>query len=219
MGDRVTVFLISGKSESGKDTSYELCKNSVGWERVAFADKLKETVADLYNFSHEQMYGDLKNTPDPRYPNYIDPKYIKKYGIFKTKNPDYQPYLTPRRVLQLFGQQQRELNPNIWADYVFNVRIPELIAKGCRNFVVTDTRFPNEIAVGEAWASKADYTTERNLVKLRIERPGVFAKSGKNDISETALDGYLNFDVIAINDGTLPQFKDKLVNIVNSFLV
>ena len=133
MSDKILVILLGHKSMTGKDTFFSFIKDR-GFTRVAFADKLKSTVADLYNFSHDQMHGNSKDVMDTRYPNLIDPEFIRVKGLFgfsrKVKNPDYKPFLTPRRILQIFGQQQRALDPNIWANYVFNVEIARLVKEG-----------------------------------------------------------------------------------------
>lgn len=211
--DKIIVLLAGSKSQAGKDTFGAYIKD-LGFQRVSFADKLKQTVMDLYGFNHEQMYGDLKDIEDKRYPNLIDQPTIKRSIVAKTPNglggeivsdplelevanPDYKPYFTPRRILQLFGQQQRSLFPDIWAAYVFYSTVEELSKKGISRFIVTDLRFPNEIAVAKRWASE---NTNRYVFPIKVYRPGVLAKSGANDISETALDNYEEWSEILRND-------------------
>lgn len=203
---KVIVYLLSGKSENGKDAIYEACKTNYNWTKVAFANKLKHTVADLYNFSNEQMFGSLRNDMDKRYPNLIDQEFLNPLETsepFK-RNTDYLPFLTPRRVLQIFGQQQRSLFPDIWASYLFASEIPKLAATGVSRFVVTDLRFQNEIVVANRFQ-----TEDFKVVKVRINRPGVKAKSGSNDISEMDLDAYSDWDYVIENTGSLQDLKAK----------
>jgi hypothetical protein len=218
MSDKVTVYLISGKAGNGKDAMFKLAENNVGWKRGAFADELKETVKKLYGLSDEQVYGNLKDVQDERYPNFVDPQRIwkLKFGLipWKVKNPEYLPYLTPRRILQVFGQQQRALCPTLWADYLFRETIPGLVKEGYRQIAVTDTRFPNEIETGEKWLLKTEPGLEKRLVKVRVVRPNKFSKSCKSDESEVALDKYGDWDHIVVNDSSLSQLKKKVLNII-----
>lgn len=210
------IYLLSGKSLNGKDTLYDSCKES-GWVRVSFADKLKATVADLYNFSHEQMHGSLKDVMDERYPNLYDAKELETFSEedfwhecpIKIPNTEYKPFLTPRRVLQVFGQQQRSLFPDIWASYIFTTEIPRLKKLGHNKFVITDTRFKNEIKVAEKFLEK-----DTVLIKVRIVRPNVFAKSGSNDISEIDLDDYKSWDYVITNDTSMDDLKLKGLNLI-----
>lgn len=223
--NKVYIYLVSGKSLNGKDQLYKLLKDEVGLVQVAFADKLKETVMDLYGFSYEQMYGNLKDKEDKRYKNNIDPKKIidlktwpdpnfahdngVEFSKMEVKNPEYKKYFTPRRILQIFGQDQRAIFPDIWVSYVFNTTIPNLIKDGHTKFIITDVRFKNEIAVAEQLQPK-----NSKLVKIRINRPGFYAKSCPDDISEIDLDNYTNWDYIIENTGSLDELKSKGLDII-----
>lgn len=224
--DKTFIYLVSGKSLNGKDTLYSLCREEVGWVRVAFADKLKEAVADLYGFSTEQMYGELKDVEDQRYPNSIDSAYIldpkedvdwvnfalskgATLDSYMIKNPIYKPFLTPRRVLQVFGQDQRRLFPHVWVNYVFNKTIPQLVCEGFRKFIVTDVRFKNEIKIAYQAASETTVMT-----RVRITRPGVCAKTGASDPSEVDLDDYADWDYVLVNDGSPEELKRKGLEMV-----
>jgi hypothetical protein len=217
MSNKVTVILLGHKSLSGKDTFFEAVED-MGFARAAFADKLKSTVADLYNFSHDQMYGEGKDIQDERYPNTVDKEWVERdiegihgSGRELVKNPDYKAFFTPRRILQLFGQQQRSLFPDIWASYVFSTKIPELISKGHSNIIVTDFRFQNEAKVSEKFAKESGY----DLHTVKIVRPDVLAKSGANDISEVDLDNYPFMHVLH-NEGTLEEFQKKARDFVSN---
>lgn len=201
------IYLLSGKSQNGKDTIYELFKDEVNWKKVAFANKLKSVVADLYNLSFEQVHGSERDIEDTRYPNLIDPKYINSNGTDGREvipNPSYKKFLTPRRILQIFGQQQRSLFPEIWASYVFNVEIQNLLTQGYDKFVVTDVRFKNEILIAEDYVRK---TPNVELIKVRINRPGVIAGSAADDISEIDLDDYSDWDIVINNSGSIEDLK------------
>src|SRR3989304_6911590 len=115
--DKTTVLLLGHKSQAGKDTIGGFL-SELDFARVAFADKLKDVVADLYRFSQDQMYGALKDVEDARYLNIYDEKYIYRdiagiggSGKERVVNPEYKEFFTPRRMLQIFGQQQRAMYP------------------------------------------------------------------------------------------------------------
>jgi len=219
----VTVILLGHKSLAGKDTFFDAVQG-LGFVRVGFADKLKQTVADLYGFTNDQMFGNSKDIEDKRYLNDYDPTHfynndfgdqipIRYFGDSESAkaedlsvNPDYRGYLTPRRVLQIFGQQQRALFPDIWAAYVFNTALPKLVAEGHKKIVITDFRFQNEGRVAENWVKEDE--NSRSLYTVKVHRPDVYAKSGSNDISEVDLDNY-EFDNTVINDGSLEEFQEK----------
>lgn len=183
--------MLGHKSQVGKDTLGDQLVQRDNFERLAFADKLKQTVQELYNFSSEQMYDPIaKNTPDVRYPNTID----------KPSDDGYTKHFTPRRILQIFGQQQRLLYPNIWASFVFN-KIQEIHNNtGKENFIITDFRFPNELVVAKAWEQQNFY--KRKVFSVKIQRTDLSKNfSGVEDISETALDDFSNWSFTLTNYG------------------
>lgn len=218
----ITVIMLGHKSLVGKDTLYSSVKN-FGIARAAFADKLKSTVADLYGFSYEQMHGNLKDEMDDRYPNTVDKEYTQRGSggddiggqpVSIIKNPDFKPYFTPRRILQIFGQQQRSLFPDIWASYVFYTEVDRLSKAGSNIIVVTDFRFKNEAKVAQRWAKE----TGNILHIVKINRPSVTALSGASDISENDLNTFEGWDYIIDNTGTLKEYEDKCVTIVSGIL-
>jgi hypothetical protein len=105
------------KAQSGKDTAADYLVKEHQFMRVAFADTLKESCRAVFNFSTEQLYGELKQTIDP----------------FWNK--------TPREYLQIIGDGFRKfIDPLIWVKAI--ERKTQLI-KG--NIVIADIRYLNEI--------------------------------------------------------------------------
>ena len=161
----VEVVLLGHKSLAGKDTVAGFMK-PYGYVRKAFADKLKSVVSDLYNFNHDQMYGIGKDIEDLRYENTIDDPISNSY----------KPCFTPRRILQRFGQDQRRIDPDIWARYIFNAIDIEVsntthdLFKEHYLYVITDFRFKNEYDVAKLW-SKKDSGVHKTLYVVKIDRP------------------------------------------------
>lgn len=173
------VIMLGHQAGVGKDTLGEHLIQSEGFQRLAFADKLKNVVADLYGFTNEQMYTDQgKNTVDERY------------------------NLTPRVVLQDFGQEQRGRFEDIWADYVFR----QVANSSHTKFVITDFRFPNEFTVANRYSDSHGI----NVVPIKIVRPSrgdTF--DGAQNISETALNDFENWSHFIKNDGSIDDLYAK----------
>ena len=105
------------KAQSGKDTAADYLVKKHKFVRVAFADTLKESCRAVFNFSTEQLYGELKQT--------IDPFWQK----------------TPREYLQIIGDGFRKfIDPLIWIKAI--ERKTQLIGG---NIVITDIRYINEV--------------------------------------------------------------------------
>jgi hypothetical protein len=123
------LIVISGKARSGKDTaSFILQKvlekhfNVVYYTR-AYADDLKEMLMRDLNLTYEQVYGDLKEEPDLRYP--------KEDGTF----------WTPREFLQYFGTDvYRKIDPLFWVK-----KLQKYVENNGSNCIITDARFVNEV--------------------------------------------------------------------------
>ena len=126
----ITIVGFTGFARSGKDTAGEyLCKH-YGFTRVAFADALKEACRIIFGFSHDQLYGNLKEVVD------------KFWGH------------TPREILQKVGTELfreklpevcENINNNIWVNSVLRKIINYHEKDPAKTkFVITDVRFPNE---------------------------------------------------------------------------
>lgn len=115
---RIIIFACRGFSMSGKDTVGEILCREYGFTRFAFADCLKELVAEKYgcevHFLHTQEGKMIFST-----------KYGKKW----------------RDILIQEGYEQRRLNENIFADMC----IQKIKDSGKKRIVITDLRYPNEL--------------------------------------------------------------------------
>lgn len=92
----------SGLAHSGKDTAAAVLVRDYEFIRVGFADKLKRFCQDVFQFSDAQVWGELKEDGDSRYPR---------------GNRDNGEFLTPRHAMQLLGTEWgRVCYPNIWVE-------------------------------------------------------------------------------------------------------
>lgn len=129
---------ISGRKRSGKDTvGTMIYRLEAATVVLAFATKIKEICKDVYDFSHEQVYGDLKEVPDPRYPR-----------------PDGT-CLTPREAMERLGTEWgRTCYPDTWS--AKGIRLAKQYLDQGESVVLTDCRFVSEEraiigAGGEVW--------------------------------------------------------------------
>lgn len=176
------------KARSGKDTVAAIL-SSYGGEydeastiRVAaFADTLKAACGAIFGLDKEQLYGATKEVPDPFWGD------------------------TPRRILQLVGTEclRRGYRDDVWITALQRrIRCGDLA--GAKHVVVTDCRFPNELAAIKEWGG----------VTVRIDRPmGPGATGGvTGHSSETALDG-AEWDHVIDNSGTLVELHAQVTRL------
>lgn len=130
--DKHRVIGITGRKFSGKDTLGSFFVKELGYQKIAYADALKDAVKAIFDFNEEQLNGSKKEV--------IDEFWGK----------------TPRQVLQfvgtdLFRNHTHELVPNISKDIWCQVVKRKILNKFKENpnakFVITDARFDNEVNV------------------------------------------------------------------------
>lgn len=122
----MALIVISGKARAGKDTLGEILKNNFeeNYFTLAYADNLKRKVMDDFDLSIEQLYGNLKEVPDERYP--------KGDGTF----------WTPREIMQYLGTEcYRKIEDGFWVRQLFDI----VDRNKLNNVIITDARFPNEV--------------------------------------------------------------------------
>jgi hypothetical protein len=176
---------LSGYARSGKDTVAGMLMGLHGYERVAFADKIREL---LYEMDPLVMH----NYMDFRLQDVID---SKGWEIAKTEFPEV------RRLLQDLGVGARKLfGDTFWVDQVVG-QFGHAWWGYDKNVVITDVRFTNEAQAikgkgGQIW---------------RINRPGTEAIN--DHVSEHDLDGW-DFDVVIENDSDMPALIKKIKTLI-----
>jgi hypothetical protein len=168
----MVVLLLSGWSTSGKDTVASLLQTYYGFQRYAFADILKEIVADEYVFPVEWAHSENG----------------------KQKSPLMGGGKTVRELLILRGQGIREERKD---EGFFARLVAEKIQQNemTDNFVITDWRLPIELETLEKTLDP------KRLLKIRIQRTGLSTSPVADSFTETQLDSY-TFDFTLENPGT-----------------
>jgi len=110
-----------GKAQSGKDTVADYLVEKHGFVRLAFADVLKDSCAQLFMLAPHQLNSSKgKATVDPRW------------------------NVTPRTILQKVGTAAREICPDIWVEHLANRIMTYMHSQPQTNIVITDIRYVNE---------------------------------------------------------------------------
>jgi hypothetical protein len=164
---------VLGRKRHGKDTFAARLTNEHGFTRLAFADKLREAALKLdpYIVVQHDEYHLLNGWTLPYDRLYTARLSHLVHGLGWEAAKEIREV---RRTLQHMGVGVRELDPEFWVRIVMTqaAEIPGPV-------VITDVRFPNEVA---AVVSNAGTTVR--VVNPRIERPA------EEHISESALDYY-----------------------------
>jgi hypothetical protein len=181
----VKVVGVNGYARTGKDTVAAILVEQYGFQRLAFADKLREAAYEL----NPIVFMDQGWQSGAVYLQDV----IDEYGWDGYKETLHGPEI--RRILQRMGTEvgRNILGENIWVLAVLN----NLENNG--KYVFTDCRFENEAeAVTNLWGQV-----------WRIDRPGV--GPANDHISEIGLDDW-NFDVRINNAGSIEDLAEKVAH-------
>ncbi len=149
----------------------------------------------------------MKNTNNEKICRVQIGQYIKYYAM-KYFGWNGEEETKPRDLLNHLGTDiiRNKINP----DFHINRLIEdiEVLSYFYDTFIISDVRFPNEI---EKVKAKYDNVTTIKIIRNSDE----LNESQKNNITETALDSYNNYDYSIDNNGTLEELESKAKDIIN----
>jgi hypothetical protein len=192
------ILLLSGWKGSGKDVMAKHLEKRYGYRRLAFADALKDQVADRYGISRYQFDDPVgKEQPLLNYPvkpilNTTDMDSHYKL-VYTNKSEKYH---TPRSLLILEAALARSIDDNIWARTIAR----NIAANNLSNIVISDWRYPNEHQLIK------DSFPDHKVLSVRINR---FDNTDAIDQSERSLDDH-SFENILSNESSIDNFKLKI---------
>jgi hypothetical protein len=188
------IISVTGKIGSGKDTIADIimqCTPYHNWEVKKFAGKLKD-IAEI-----------LSGVPKI---NFEDQE-------FKKQDMDPEWGMTYRDLLQRLGTEamRNGLHKNVWvnalfADYKSGPLFPDVPAElhaQLPNWLITDTRFPNEL----------EAVKDLNGIAIKVVRE-TGNTIGTTHASETALDDYTEWDYVVDNNGSFEELKTQIFSIL-----
>jgi hypothetical protein len=123
---------IAGFQGSGKDTIADYLQNIYGFKRDSFAATLKDAVSAVFGWDRELLEG--RTTESRTWREQVDPWWAERLNM---------PNLTPRYVLQVWGTEvaRKSFHDDTWIASLENK-----LRKTSNDIVISDVRFPNEIA-------------------------------------------------------------------------
>jgi hypothetical protein len=180
---------VLGKKRAGKDTVSEYVEKYYTYDKMALATPLKDICKILFNFTDEQLHGNLKEIQDPY------------WGV------------SPRTVFQYVGTDifRKDINKiiptiqdNFWINAIIN-KYTKIIEKNPNyNLIVSDLRFQNECSAIHKFSGTV----------IKISRPS--SSNVDEHESEAQIDKIVDYDFEIVNDGSLQDLYDKIDDIMKS---
>jgi hypothetical protein len=201
---------------SGKDTVADYLVNVHEFRRESFAGTLKDAVAAVFGWDRTLLEGRTKASREWR-------EHVDTWWAARLNMPD----LTPRWVLQYWGTEvmRRGFHDDIWIASIEN-KIRNLQD----NVVISDCRFPNEIASlraaggrivrtcrgpDPAWFPAAEVVNRGPTQNLSWASNRAVLDTFKVHASETAWIG-TEFDHVLDNNGSMDDLYAQVDLIVKS---
>lgn len=205
----IVCLLLGCTREQLEDETFKNTPLSKEWSKLITTIPLRDNVEKLIE---ERGYNN---------------KFTGCYYLKNSRSIDIFYIPTPRLMLQLVGTEcgRNIIHPDVWvnstmseyqryAGYSYPIKLldentsmvtgePKFVDEGFPDWVIPDTRFPNELRAIKV----------RNGFVIRVDNPNVVSEDTHE--SETALDNCKEFDATIINDGSI----ENLVMQVKDFLI
>lgn len=208
---------LTGYKYAGKDTAGQLlCDMLPGAQRLAFADALKLSIHNAYNFT---LRRDLLDKPDTKETLYealrLDGCLLPGFVFYAMKalgSDDVEAPRSPRTIMQLYGQWKREEDRDYWVKALHQRRTLAEAAINARHlldddaqpitFIITDVRYVNEAA----------YILEHGGHIARVLKPQSHQATDAHSSEQGEAFPLADFKVW--NDGTLDDLRIECSRLV-----
>jgi|SRR5210317_887857 len=191
------VIGICGLIGSGKDTVAKFLIENHGYEKISFADSLKDGVSTVFGWDREMLEG---QTDESR-------QWREEPDEFWSKETGKK--ITPRLILQLFGTDcmRNGFYDGIWV----SLTKKKILENPETNYVIPDVRFSNEAQMikdinGKVWRIRRgpDPVWFRMYQDIGVEPTDVHESEWRW--------ANVSFDTIVDNFGTIDDLKNLVSN-------
>ena len=206
---------IAGRAGAGKDTVADILVKQAGYVKVALADPMKRACAEWFEWSAETLWGpsEKRNEPHDRLGGLTARKALQTLGT-EWGRACYEnvwvDYAIRTATFLLNGEEKTSLPPMrpsydaergaAWRQTRFNEARTAYLPDQPRGVVISDCRFPNEVAAIRAAGGRI----------WRVVRPVEGAtETWRLHESEAHVD-QLDVDTTIINAGSLVQLADAI---------
>ena len=192
---------ICGLIGSGKGTVADILVENHNFEKLSFADKLKDGVASVFGWDRDMLEGDTDRSRIWR----------EKPDVFWSNETGSE--VTPRLVLQLFGTDcmRNGFFDGIWVSLVKQ----KILENPDKNWVIPDVRFPNEVKMIQGVQGQVWQVRRGELPNWFLEKRDNNKEPSDVHASEWAwIDKDQSFEQIIQNDGSLEELLMKLKTMV-----
>jgi len=196
---------VCGLIGGGKGTVADILVGNHNFEKVSFADSLKDVVATVFGWPRHLLEGDTKESRDWR--ETVDEWWSARLGIEN---------ITPRWALQYWGTEvcRQGFHTDIWiASLEKRLSGAKNSNAQYNNVVIPDTRFPNEIKMirklgGEVWGVRRGEDPDWMIKLVQYgEQPNDIHPSEWSWVKE-------NLDQLINNDGTIADLEEKVKSLL-----
>jgi len=204
---------ICGFIGAGKDTAADYLVNFHEFRRESFAGTLKDAVAAVFGWDRTMLEGRTKQAREWR--EQLDLWWSERLNMLE---------LTPRWVLQNWGT---EVIRNGFHDDMWIASLENKLRKAQDNVVISDCRFPNEIAAIKAQGGKIIWV-QRGITPHWYEvasqanrgdtKAREWLKSEGIHASEYSWAG-TDFDAVVDNNGSIDSLYEQLKNLAQEDLL
>ena len=199
---------------AGKDTAADFLVNFHEFRRESFASSLKDSISNIFGWDRTLLEGRTNESREWR--EQIDEWWAVRLNL---------PQLTPRWVLQYWAT---DVCRNTFHEDIWIASLENKMRKTSDNIVISDVRFPNEIAAihnaggivirvkrgdDPSWFNDAIEMNSNNwplsfVAKERIEQLGIHS-------SETAWIGS-NINYVIFNDNTIDDLYNQIQTVIKN---
>lgn len=193
------IIALSGLSRSGKDTVADYMCATYGYKKAAFADKLKDNVANIFGISRAQLERDKDGLirDQKLWPGWTYRRFMQYYGTELMRDG--------------FGAINPALGKNIWIYSLLDDELRDRFRHDPQfRLIITDVRFKNESRAVEDFAKSLGIMD----ISIYIQRDSIINTS--THISENDMTGADTHYILA-NNGGLQELYDNTDRVLLDF--